>query len=61
MNRSQAKIDNRGKDLYLDREIVDKVSTNEMSLPIVPGVIVERVPCQNNFMVMSIIYMALFL
>lgn len=61
MNRSQAKIDNRGKDLYLDREIVDKVSTNEMSLPIVLGVIVERAPCQNNFMVMSIIYMALFL
>lgn len=30
MNRSQAKIDNRGKDLYLDREIVDKVSTNGM-------------------------------
>ena len=61
MTRSQAKIDNRGKDLYLDREIVDKVSTNEMSLPIVLGVIVERAPCQNNFMVMSIIYMALFL
>ena len=61
MNRSQAKIDNRGKDLYLDREIVDKVSTNEMSLPIVLGVIVERAPCQNNFMVMSIIYMAFFL
>ena len=30
MTRSQVKINNGGKDLHLDREIVDTVSTNEM-------------------------------